>query len=348
MGNWLTNIFGGGGNSTPAQSNPQYPAPTSAPYDPSINYSGPYSSNAYNAASMIKNGGAGAPYSKPIIDAGNAILGAQKNTQAPPDPNGTSSATKLPDRSADISTQNAALGQVDPMQNGGIDSINKALGGLNTSYDAQAATNRANHESQSGINTNNLLRNEQTAYTNAAQGRRGLLSTLSSIGALSGTGIQLANNAVQQGANADLSNAGDTFQSNKQGLDQNLANFTTADKARRDENQNQANEAIQATKNQALVNRQKIYGALADDYAQQGDKVNQAKYTQMVNDLFPQITGTSMPNTNLSAGVAAYTPTTLSNYIGGGTNSAQVVNSPGSATQLPGLMTGGLDRRRAA
>lgn len=40
-----------------------------------VPYVGPYSPEAYNAANIIKGGGAGTPYSSSIIDAGHAILG---------------------------------------------------------------------------------------------------------------------------------------------------------------------------------------------------------------------------------------------------------------------------------
>lgn len=304
--------------------------------------------------SSVSNGGLSLSNNPNNADLSNAFVGGgggvnppttvTKTVTAPPVQ--AAPAPKLPDRSADISQQNAALAQVDPMQTGGINAIHEALAKLNAGYDTQAADHQTNYDTQSDTNKSNLLRNQQTAYVNASQGRRGLLSTLASLGALSGSGVDLANRAVQQGANTDLANAGDAFSGNANQLKENMLNFTNADKARRLQNNNEVDDAVTGIKNQALLNRQKIYGALANDYEQQGDKVNQAKYTGMANDLFPGITSTSIPSSNLTAGAAAYTPMTLSNYINGA--NSQVTTTPGSAGQLPGLMANLVDRRKSA
>ncbi len=62
----------------------QYAAPMGQqPQQPPINYVGPYSPQAYNAAQIMQQGGAGSPYTAPIINAGQAILSNQGNFGGP-------------------------------------------------------------------------------------------------------------------------------------------------------------------------------------------------------------------------------------------------------------------------
>jgi len=241
-------------------------------------------------------------------------------------------------RSNDIAVQNAALGGADTQLSTGLSAVDKALQGLLGKYDTEASSNEENYTDQSNTNQNNLQKNKQTALVNAAQGRQGLFGTLASLGALSGSGIDLANRAVQQGANTDLSGAADTYGENQTGLDTAINTFRTQDKERRDDAQTAAEDAKTNVRNQVAQAKQKAYSALADDYTQEGDTGNASKFAQMAASLFPQIAQTSVPSTNLSYSAAAFTPGTLSDYLSNGNTQVQAAPTGGDTNGLPTLV----------
>lgn len=273
-------------------------------------------------------------------------LGAM--TTAPTNPNGSVApvAPPKPDKSADIATQNAALAALDSQRTGGLQKVTDALNNLFGKYDTESGSAERNFTDQSTTNRSNLQKNVQASMVNAAQGRQGLFGTLAALGALSGSGIDLANLAVQRGANADISGAQDTFSGNQTGLQTSIDQFRDADKARRKDAQEAANNARTNVENQIFTNRQKLYANLADDYAAEEDVANQKKYADLVAGLFPDIARTSIPSSaNIAYSQAAYTPSALSRYIGGAT-SPQVSTTPAQGTTLPGLIVSPFDRRR--
>lgn len=264
-------------------------------------------------------------------------------SSAPSNPNGGGSgAPALPDKSNDIALQNAGLNSVDTQTSAGMASIDKALSGLFGQYDNETNTNEGSYKTNSDQNTNNLQKNKQVALVNAAQGRQGLFGTLSSLGALNGSGIELANNAVRNGANEDLSNAADNYATNASSLDTSIGAYRQADKERRQLNQGAADNAKINVTNEGSKSKQTYYSNLANDYSAMGNGDEAKRYTGMAADLFPSIASTSVPNANISYTGAAYTPASLASYLAGSNNTSVNVtpssgNGVGSAN-LPGLV----------
>lgn len=261
---------------------------------------------------------------------------------APANPNatgsGSGSGTARADKSNDIALQLAGLGAVDSQTTTGLSAIDKALGGLRGQYDTETAANENTYKTSSDTNTGNLEKNKQTALVNAAQGRRGLFGTLSSLGALSGTGITLANQAVQKGANTDLGGADDSYKENQSTLDTSIGTYRAEDARRRQDAETAAENARTNTRGEAAKSRMSFYSNLANDYAAQLDPGNAKKYTDLAASLYPEMARTSIPSTNLGYSAAAFTPTTLANYMAGGNStvvSATPTTGPGS---LPGLV----------
>lgn len=249
-----------------------------------------------------------------------------------------------PDRSNSIRMQEAGLAALGEQERQGLSAVDKALENILASYLREAQRNEAQYGTQSTTNKQNLQTNKQVAYTSAAQGRRGLFGTLSSIGALSGSGIELANRAVQQGANADLAGAQGTFNENQTSLDTNIQMFRDADEERKIKARDAAEEARTGVRNSVAQQRQKFLAQLADDYEQMGDTRRSAEYARQAAELYPTLAQTSIPSTNLAPIAAPFTPTTLANYIaGGGTTVSTTPAGPGG---LPGLVAGGTPRRR--
>jgi hypothetical protein len=269
---------------------------------------------------------------------------------APSAPNGTSGGgggSSYTDKSNDISLQNAGLSAVGDQTTAGLSAVDRALANIMGQYDTESKSNEGTYQTQSDTNQNNLQKSKQSALVNGSQGRQGLFGKLASIGALSGDGIKLANNAVQQGVNEDLSGAADTYGTNQSGLDTAIGTFRQEDKMRRENANNSATDARTGVNNQAAKSRQTFYSNLANDYAAQGDMANARKFTALAAAEYPNVANTSVPSTNLAYTGAAFTPTTLSNYITGA-NSTQVSTSASPDNYgIPTLVAGNTKRKTA-
>lgn len=269
------------------------------------------------------------------------------STPPPTNPNGTGGVT---DKSNDIALQSAGLGGADQQSAAGLASIDKALGGLLGQYDTEKTANEGNYGTQSDTNRGNLQTNKETALVNATQGRRGLFGTLSSLGALNGSGIDLANEAVQKGANEDLTGAEGNFSTNQSGLDTAITKFRQDDERRRNDANSAAAGAKTKVAHDTAVTKQGIYSNLANDYAAEGDTGNASKYTQMAADLYPTVANNSIPDTtNLTAETAAFTPGTLANYLNNGATTVSATPAAGGsgAGNLPSLIASNNQKKKA-
>lgn len=266
---------------------------------------------------------------------------ATNNAAAPANPNGVATGSgsggTTADKSNDIALQLAGIGAIDQQTGAGLSSIDRALAGLTGQYDTETTANEGNYHTQSDTNENNLQKNKQTALVNAAQGRQGLFSTLSSLGALNGDGIVLANGAVQKGANDDLSGAADNYGENQQGLDTAIGTFRQEDKERRDNAVTAAANARTNVQNEAAKNRMSFLSNLANDYSAEGNAGQAKTYADQASALYPQIASTSIPDSNIAYTGAAFTPGTLANYMAGADNT-QVTATPTQGGALPGLV----------
>lgn len=258
---------------------------------------------------------------------------------APSNPNGSGSSSggaTTQDRSNDIALQQAGLGSVDSQTQAGIAAINAALGSLTGQYDTETAANEGNYHTQSDTNQNNLQKNKQSALVNAAQGRQGLYGTLASLGALNGSGVTLANQAVQRGANDDLSGAGDTYDTNQTGLDTAIGTFRQEDTKRRQDAQTATNDAITGVNNQAAKTKQTFLSNLANDYSAEGNAGQAKAFSDQAAALYPQIAQSSVPSSNIGYEGAAFTPGSLGNYLAGSASTA-VTATPTQGGKNPGL-----------
>ena len=359
----MTNIYGGGTSGlsnltgTPSIKSAPQPAASNPAVAPAAAWHAPQSSNG-----AFWVGGDGNVYvkgSQGTNSAGKAdgnttnywqsrgyglINDPSATAAAPGNPTGAGGGgggSQYTDKSNDITLQNAALGSNDANTQAGIDSINKSLATLLGNYDTEAATNKTSHVNSSNDNQNQLQTGKQTALTNAAAGRQGLIGTLSGIGALSGDSLTKANNAVQAGANEDLTGASNTFATNQSGIDNAYNVFTDADKRRRDDANVQASNSVLNARNDGLSAKQKIFAALAGDYASQGDAGRAKSYTDQAASLYPQIASTNIANSTITPQAAAYTPATLASYLNKSrtvvNTSAPTSNNPTSISSIPGL-----------
>lgn len=263
----------------------------------------------------------------------NADPAAKVTNNAPVDPNNTAgSAPAKVDKSGDIAYQQQGLGSVDTQYNGSLDQIQKSLDQLNGRYDSDAAAAESDYSTNATQNQNNLQKNKQTALVNAAQGKQGLYGTLASLGALSGTGIELANRAVAKGANDDLAGADDNYDTNQQVLDSSIGTFRREDADRRKDATTEADNARTNAANAAAKARQGYLGNIANDYSAEGDAGNAKTFQAKAGALFPSLAATNLPDSNIGYTSAAYTPASLQSYLAGN-DSTQVSATPTAGGQ---------------
>jgi len=283
---------------------------------------------------------------------GGANTGANANTPtnypAPANPNG--GGTPKPDKTADINQNLAGLAAVDTQTDAGTAAIDKSLGALKGGYANEAAANEKTFSNNSDTNQNNFQKNKESSYVNAAQGRQGLFGTLASLGALNGSGVDLANNAVKSGLDADLSGAGSNYATNQGGLVDSIEKFRRENDQRNSQADTQAGNAKTNLQNDAARSKQNFYHNVANDYNEMGDTANENLYSGKASALYPDIARTNVPNANLTPVAAAYTAPSLASYLAGG--NTQVNTTPttpnGPAGALPGLMVGGTKRQSSA
>jgi hypothetical protein len=248
---------------------------------------------------------------------------------------GGGSASSFEDKSVDINNQNAGLAASDTKTNKGIQAIEDQLASILGNYNTESANAEGQYKASTDTNVGSKLKNDESAMVNAAQGRRGLFGTLASLGALGGTGIELANRAVQSGANEDLSNSEDAYKGNQTSLDTAVGNFRTADKERRDQTGKAAENAKTSARNEGAKEKQGYLVNLANDYAAEGDSATAKKYSDMAAALYGDIANTAVPSAGPSYISAAFQAPTLTNSQGNGATTVSA--TPAQPGGLPGL-----------
>jgi hypothetical protein len=261
---------------------------------------------------------------------------------------GGSTGTQYADKSGDIGVQQAGLGSVDATSNAGIDAVNKALGTIVGQYEGDLGTAKTEYGSNSNSNESDLQANKQRSLESAVQGRQGLYGTLASLGALNGTGLTLANNAVQKGANEDLTTAADTYATNQRGLDTSYNTYTTNEQRAEQKAKDAGANDVEQVQNDAAKSRQAYLTNLANDYTAEGNTEQAKTYAAQAAALFPQIAATNVPTIDLGYTGSAYTAPTLSQYVGQANNTTVKTTPPtgGGVLNIPGLFA--LNKKQVA
>lgn len=265
---------------------------------------------------------------------------APTNTAPTQNPNGGSSGTQYQDKSNEIGLLQSGLGSVDATANTGIGKINEALNKITGQYEGDLTKAADSYGSNSDSNQTDLQGNKQATFQHAVQGRQGLYSTLGSLGALNGTGVNLANKAVQDNANADLTTAADTFATNQRGLDTSYNTYTDSTKKAEQKAKDAGANNIQQVQNDAAKSKLDYLTKLATDYQLEGNTGQAKTYTDQASALFPSIAATSVPTIDMGYTGGAYSAPTLSQYVGKANNTTvkSTAPTPGSLLNIPGLV----------
>lgn len=293
------------------------------------------------------NGVAALPSGLSRIDDPNApksnpkVLGAATGVAPAPAPAQTS-APQFQDRSNDIAVQNSTINEAQDTGRTGVQAIQDALAKIMGQYSSVDAAGEKQYGDESTANQQDLQSNKQTALETAQQGRRGLFGTLASLGALSGTGLELANNAVARGANEDLTQASDTYATNQNGLDSSIEAYRKDEAAKEDQARYAAENDKKIAQSNALKAQQAAYKNLVADYQDEGNTAQGKFYTDLISKLAPQISAVDVPQIDLGYTGGAYTAPTLQSYLGKA-NTTTVSGTPATTTggnpyAIPGLV----------
>lgn len=219
---------------------------------------------------------------------------------------------------AAVDATQRAIESVDTEQNVGYRNIDDSFGSLIGKYDVERGRNKADFDENTFTNTQNLSKNKQNALLSAAQGRRGLRGTLASIGALSGTGGELADRAVTTEANQDLGEATETYGTNARSLGKAWKRFDEEDQDRRREAETaKVNQRI-ALEGSLAAKRQSFFQKMAELFAEGGNTSAANDYLGRAGALNEEIAQKSRVGaTPFTQRAAAFTPGELENYLAG-------------------------------
>lgn len=256
-------------------------------------------------------------------------LGASTPTVAPSNANVSAAPAKVVNQAAVGATQ-SAIDSLGTEQAQGNTNIDDSLNSVNAGYDVNTAQAEGDYGQNVVTNNQNLDKNTQNAYVSAAQGRRGLRGTLASIGALSGDGGVLADEAVTTEANRDIGGAIDTANTNSTALDKAIGTFRQEDKQRRADAQTTATNQRTALEGGIASKRQSFYQKMAELYASGGNDAAANDYLGRAGGLNNEIASkTAVQAAPQIAKAAAFTPGTLASYLAGGNDMTVKVGAGG-------------------
>lgn len=243
--------------------------------------------------------------------------GASAGTTRTGTPAGSGAAAPVLNTAA-IDATNQALGSLGTEQDVGYHNVDDSLRSVTGKYDAEAQRNEGDYTQSSDTNATNLQKNKQNALVAGAQGKRGLYSTLAAMGALGGTGRELADRTVTDAANNDIGEAADTFAGNQTTLDKSIRNFRDEDKQRRAEAQTSATNQKTALEGSIASKRQSYYQKLADLFSSGGNSGEAARYLGLAGGLNNEIASKSrVAATPITERSAVFAPGELDQYLAG-------------------------------
>lgn len=336
---WLSNLLGG-------DSNTNQKSPTSSGTS-SGSASGGFSGGggaSWSAGSPAPQLGPNGLIRGDTVVGGDSVEAVQDNQQN--DPAAQAAAIEAAKKAAADAQTRREIGLNESLLGGAQTEFNTAktttqdrLQQLIDRYTGETTRNQGIFDEQSGVNQSNYNRNLQEALINAGRGRQGLLGTLSALGALGGSGIKLADRAVQQGASLDIADADSTFRDNQSSLSRAFDEYTEADKARVADARSQAAALEQQAQNNYLKTQQEIFVKMANLYNALGDSAQADNYIRQASSLSNQVgqSGVS-PVGALSPITASFTPEALGSYVGGLNDVSVSQGAPSGSNLIPTLM----------
>ena len=202
------------------------------------------------------------------------------------------------------------------------------------SYDAEKTANEKDYSTQSTTNRQNLQKGKQSSLMAGAQARKGLLATLSSLGAGNGTGAVLANKAVADSVKSDLGGATDTYATNASSLDSAIGKFRDEDALRREQLESDVETNRRASKGKILAKKQGFLQDMAEAFATAGNNANASKYLGEAGDLNDAIARSGAEAASpIASKMARYEAPSMSSYQSGAGDSTVAIDSSNRSTK---------------
>ena len=189
---------------------------------------------------------------------------------------------------------------------------------LNQGYDQQ---DLIDYNNQLQTNNENRASAVQNAEQAAASGSQGLRSVLASLGALDGTGSELAGRAVADSANTDIGGADKTYQTNANSI---AAAQNTYKNSTSKRDADLATALLNDNRNTKSAGIQKILTAAQNI----GD-------TSTYNQYLPQLAQALTPITPLSATQTVYNPASVSSFAPPSGLTVTAAPSSGNSSTTP-------------
>ena len=201
-------------------------------------------------------------------------------------------------------------------------------------YNSQDALDKANYDKNVFANENTFTGNNQASLLNAANAYTGLRGVLSSLGGLSGSGVDTIKRLVGLAANSDTGAARKTFDANAGALNDTWGQAERQQRQRRADASATRDNNLQNNEANVLTSRQHIYEQLANLYGAGNSQGND--YASQASALAAPIAATTKATVApYEAASSLFSPGALQNYLAGTQNlnvntsdSSAPINSP--------------------
>ena len=254
----------------------------------------------------ISNGSLGGTSGSSGVGGGGGYASAQAQAQARADAA----------RKAEVDAILSSMGTLDSVLANRNQTTNDTYNQAVRSYDDTFALDRQARDKSQIQNEQANTDARQAAMVQAAAGGRGLRSVLASMGALGGTGLDLANQAVSREANIDIGNADKNFQTNAGNITDSWARAEDEDRRRRAEATTIRDNSLTNNAADVAASRQSMYNQLAGMYDRGSAEAN--SYLAKASALNPQIAaGSRQAVAPYAKSQQLFAPGKLQEYLGG-------------------------------
>ena len=238
-------------------------------------------------------------------------------------------------RKAEVDAILSSIGTLDSVLANRNQTTNDTYNQAVRSYDDTFALDRQARDKAQIQNEQANTDARQAAMVQAAAGGRGLRSVLASMGALGGTGLDLANQAVSREANIDIGNADKNFQTNAGNITDSWARAEDEDRRRRAEAATIRDNSLTNNAADVAASRQSMYNQLAGMYDRGSAEAN--SYLAKASALNPQIAaGSRQAVAPYAKSQQLFAPGKLQEYLGGVRDlSVGASAAPSGQTSLP-------------
>lgn len=253
-----------------------------------VQYVGPYTSSAYDAANQIINGGSGVPFNSDTIAEAQQIIAAQPKTTTTTTPAPTT-ATTAPLNQAAVDNTQKTIDQIGPL-------LQAALAAETTTH--QNALNAFNQEQQQqqGTYDKSTTTNQQNYDSNfmdsiraGIHGLGGLMALLRGTGAAGGTAENQARDIVGGTTSNDIRGGADTQKANQSSLDSSLSAFLTDLQGKRQTAEDTFTNNQRAIRRGSDTQLQDLYSKMAGYYGDAGNTDLANQFMAKAGALTPEI-----------------------------------------------------------